>query len=286
MSEIIAALSSQFIQVSLPEPHAALVELNRKPVNAFSQEFWTELGHTFDKIGREPSIRVVVLASALPKAFTAGIDLSALATLDTYEKEPDKNALQQRDFLAAFQRSISSIERCPYPVIAAVHGVAYGLAVDIIAACDVRYAASNASFSIKEVDIGLAADIGTLARLPKLAGNLSLVHELAYTARAFGPAEALQMGMVSRVVEGGRNEVVHAALSTAKEIAQKSPIAVLGTKHLLLHARDHSVQENLDYTTVWNGVMLQTADIKESLAAVKAKRKPQYATLGKLPSKL
>ena len=93
---------------------------------------------------------------------------------------------------------------------------------------------------MQEVDVGLAADIGTLARLTKLAGNQSLVHELAYSARSFGAAEAEKMGLVSKVVQGSRAEVVKAALDTAKVIASKSPIAVLGTKRVLLHARDHT----------------------------------------------
>lgn len=90
------------------------------------------------------------------------------------------------------------------------------------------------------MDVGLAADIGTLARLPKLAGNQSLVHELAYSSRDFSASEAERMGLVSRVVKGGKDEVRAAALETARQIAQKSPIAVLGTKRVLQHARDHT----------------------------------------------
>ena len=87
--------------------------------------------------------------------------------------------------------------------------------------------------------MGLAADVGTLARIPKMTGNQSAVRELAYTARNFGPEEAERLGFVSKVVKGGRDEVIGAALETAALIATKSPIAVIGTKHLLLHARDH-----------------------------------------------
>ena len=89
------------------------------------------------------------------------------------------------------------------------------------------------------MDIGIAADIGTLARFPKIVGNSSAARELALTGRDFGPEEALQIGFVSKVVNGGREEVIKAAVETAKLIASKSPIAVVGTKHLLLHARDH-----------------------------------------------
>ncbi|CCL99973.1 uncharacterized protein FIBRA_01998 [Fibroporia radiculosa] len=284
------ALSGRFIKVSSPGTHIALVELSQRdvsqPRNAFVEEFWTEFGHVFDKISGEPYVRVVVLASAIPKHFSAGIDLGALAKLNTYDSRPDRRALQIREFITLFQDSISAIERCPYPVIVAAHGTAIGLSLDIISACDIRYAASNVLFSIKEVDIGLAADIGTLARLPKISGNQSLVHELAYTARNFSAAEAQQIGLVSRVVEGGRDEVLHVAMETATMIASKSPIAVLGTKRLLLHSRDHSVKENLEYTALWNSAMLQTEDIKEAMKAGKTKQKPSFSQLAKLPSKL
>jgi delta(3,5)-delta(2,4)-dienoyl-CoA isomerase len=93
---------------------------------------------------------------------------------------------------------------------------------------------------VQEVDIGLAADIGTLAYLPKIAGNHSLVRELAYTARTFSTEEADKLGLLSKVVEGGREEVVKAALDLAVAIAAKSPLAVAGTKHLISHARDHT----------------------------------------------
>lgn len=111
---------------------------------------------------------------------------------------------------------------------------------------------------MKEVDIGLAADIGSLAYLPKITGNQSFVRELAYTGRNFSAPEAEKLGLVSRIVPGGRDEVVQAALELAKVIAAKSPIAVSGTKRLVSHARDHSVEENLVYTRSWNAHALMT----------------------------
>ncbi|KAI0353216.1 ClpP/crotonase [Trametes cingulata] len=273
-------LSGTFVKVSAPAPHVALVELSRNPVNAFHEPFWTELGRVFDGLSQEPSVRAVVLASALPKLFSAGIDFSALALPGLKGDDAARNALELQKSILSFQASISAIERCPYPVIVAVHGIAYGLSVDIVSACDVRYAASNVVFAIKEVDVGLAADIGTLARLPKIAGNHSLVNELAYTGRNFSAAEAEKMGLISRVVQGGRDEVVAAALDVAKLIAEKSPVAVLGTKHLLLHARDHPVRENLEYTAVWNSAMLQTRDLVDAVAAAQKKQKPQFKALG------
>ncbi|KAJ7242143.1 hypothetical protein B0H12DRAFT_1236806 [Mycena haematopus] len=125
------------------------------------------------------------------------------------------------------------------------------LGIDIISACDV---AEGSQFSIKEVDIGLAADVGTLAYLPKIKGNHSLTREMAYSAAMFSVVDA------------------------EREIVGVSPIAVSGTKRILLHSRDHSVGENLEYIAAWNAPSLQTQDIPETLA-MKARRAPKFAPL-------
>jgi Delta3,5-Delta2,4-dienoyl-CoA isomerase len=121
-----------------------------------------------------------------------------------------------------------------------VHGLSIGLAIDLLGAVDVRWAATDAAFSIREVDAGLAADLGTLARVPKLVGNMSLLHELALSGRTFGAEEAVRLGLVSRVVEGSRGEVVRAAVGFAEVVARKSPVAVVGVKRFVAHALDHS----------------------------------------------
>ena len=105
----------------------------------------------------------------------------------------------------------------------------------------------------------MAADVGSLARIEKVTGNASAAREWALTASNFGAKEAEAAGFLSKVVEGGKDAVLAEALKTAKLIASKSPIAVIGTKRILLHARDHGVAENLAYTLLWNSVMLQTA---------------------------
>lgn len=152
-------------------------------------------------------------------------------------------------------------------MVVAVHGLCLGAGMDIIAAADIRLCSSNAIFSIKEVDVGLAADVGSLQRLPSKVSNDSLLRELCLTARNFGSDEALSLGLVSRVIQGGRAEVTAAGLALAHVIASKSPIATLGTKHLLNYSKDHSVDEGLAYTTVWNMAMLQASDLTEAFAA-------------------
>jgi len=263
------------------------LELSRPPANAFNEEFWIELKDTFEKINFEGEVRVVVLASSNPKFFTAGLDLKSAGDVHQVEAgDPARKGLFLRQHILDFQKAISSIEDCKYPVICAINGYALGLAIDIACACDIRFAASDTKFSIKEVDIGLAADIGTLARFPKIIGNESLARELAMTTRVFSADEAYRMGFISRAIEGGRDEVITAALQTARTIASKSPIAVVGTKHVMLHARDHSVQENLDYTATWNALMLQGGDSQSALKSSKTKSPPSFLPLRRLNGKL
>ena len=103
--------------------------------------------------------------------------------------------------LKFMQDSFSAIETCGVPVIAAVHGACIGGGVDLICAADIRVCSRDAVFSVKEVDIGLAADIGSLQRLPKIVTNQSWVRDVVYTARNFGADEALRVGLVSGVYE-------------------------------------------------------------------------------------
>ncbi|KAF5309764.1 hypothetical protein D9611_013577 [Ephemerocybe angulata] len=281
--------STKWLKVSEPFPHVLHVELARAPVNAFSQEFWQSYGRLFDSIVEDGlDVRAAVVTSVFPKIFTAGLDLGDAGSLgsdgaDT-TRDGARSSLAMRKKLLEFQYAIGAPERCPFPVIAAVHGHVIGLGVDMISACDIRYAAADSNFAIKEVDIGLAADIGSLAFLPHITGNHSLVRELAYTARTFSAAEADKIGLLSKVVPGSKDEVTKEALELARFISTKSPIAVSGSKHLITHARDHSVPDNLAYTGAWNAHALMTDDILENLRATKAKTKANFAPL-KVPSR-
>ncbi|KAJ3517664.1 hypothetical protein NLJ89_g361 [Agrocybe chaxingu] len=276
--------SSKWLKVSEPFPHVLHVELARAPVNAFSVEFWTAYGKLFDTLTEDGyDVRALVVSSAFPKIFTAGIDLSDLsgqgAIVSANSPDNARAAMQTRKQLLAFQSAIGAPERTPFPVIAALHGHVIGLGVDIIGPCDIRYAASNTSFIIKATP-----DIGTLAFLPKITGNHSLVRELTYTSRPFSAAEAEKFGLVSKVVAGGREEVIKEALELAKVVAAKSPVAVASAKHLITHSRDHTVAENLASTAAWNAAALQTNDIAANLQAALGKQKASFPPLA-VPTK-
>ena len=142
--------------------------------------------------------------------------------------------------LRPLQESVSSLEKVKVPVIAALNGLVIGAGVDFASAADIRYCSKGAKFTIKEVDIGLAADIGTLQRFQKIVGNDSWTRELAYTARFFTPDESLLHGFVSKVTETPEL-CLEEAIKMARFIAEKSPVAVTATKLSLVYSRDHSV---------------------------------------------
>jgi delta(3,5)-delta(2,4)-dienoyl-CoA isomerase len=162
--------------------------------------------------------------------------------------------------------------------VVALHGFSLGLAIDLATATDVRICSRDSRFAVKEVDIGLAADIGTLSRLPKVVGNFGWVKEVALTAREFGAEEALRVGFVNAVYDN-RAATVAAALKLATLMASKSPVAVQGTKEILNYSRDHSVQDGLRYTSVWNSAALQTQDVSAALLSGLQKRAPTFEKL-------
>lgn len=202
-------LDAKYHKLTLAAEGVLLLSFNRPPVNAWIDPKWQELTSILRKVRDDPLVSSIVVAGE-GRCFTAGLDLNSQSLGEVIAEAPDaaRKAFAMRSHLRDFQEAISWFEYVEKPVIAAAHGVAFGLAIDIMSACDVRYAAKTTRFSIKEVDAGLAADIGTLQRFPKIVGNDSLARELCYTAREFDAAEAREIGFLSKVVDGGREEVV------------------------------------------------------------------------------
>ncbi|KAI9330133.1 ClpP/crotonase-like domain-containing protein [Zopfochytrium polystomum] len=275
--------------------HVLHVEFNRPDkLNAMTKQFWRELRTCFVNLATHTlsadaaadawDVRAVVVSGgAASKAFSAGLDLVEFAS--GFFEGGDDIARGAMRFLAGVdlaQDTFTAMERCPQPVIAAVHGACIGAGVDLIAACDIRLCSSDALFSVKEVDVGLAADLGTLQRLPRVVGNHSWIREVSYTGRTFGAAEARAVGLVSGAAESvgaGHAAVVEEAMRLARMIAAKSPVAVAGTKNVLIHARDHSVAEGLKYVGLWNASMLRSGDLAMAMQASLAKKRPKFAKL-------
>lgn len=248
---------------------------------------WRELPSLFSYLSTSSSTRVVILSGAGPKAFTTGLDVQSFSgnsilnpNSQTPQPDPARTAQQMRRHVDDFQAAITSIEKCEKPVIAALHGWCLGLAIDISVCADVRICAKDTKFAVKEVDLGLAADIGTLSRLPKVVGNGSWIKDVCLSARPFGGEEAEKVGFVSWVGKtGGKEEVIQEALRWAELVASKSPVAVQGTKEILNWSWSRSVEDGLKYTSVWNSAALQTTDVMEATKAGMQKRKPIFAKL-------
>ncbi|WP_375739489.1 crotonase/enoyl-CoA hydratase family protein [Pseudomonas boanensis] len=254
----------------------AHVEINRpEKINAMNADFWSEIVDIFCWIEENDEVRVVVLSGA-GKHFSSGIDLMLLASVGS-QLGPDagRNARTLRRKILELQASFNAVDNCSKPVIAAVQGYCLGGAIDLISACDMRYATVDAQFSIKEIDIGMAADVGTLQRLPRIIGD-GMMRELAYTGRTIDGEEAQRLGLVNRTfadVAALRDGV----LDVARQIAAKSPIAVRGTKEMIRYMRDHRVDDGLEYVATWNAAMLQSADLRVAMAAHMSKQMPEFA---------
>ncbi|XP_075042936.1 delta(3,5)-Delta(2,4)-dienoyl-CoA isomerase, mitochondrial [Mixophyes fleayi] len=279
----LASYNYDTLKVTTPADHIFHVEINRpEKRNAMNQAFWREMVLCFRALTDDANCRAVVI-SAAGKMFTSGIDLTDLAGdfLNPQEDDTARIAWNMRKKIFEYQKSFSVIEKCTKPVIVAVHNACIGGGVDLVCACDIRYCTQDSYFQVKEVDVGLAADVGTLQRLPSIIGSRSLVNELAFTARKMMSDEALSSGFVSRVFPD-KPSLLLAAFDLASEIVSKSPVAVQGTKVNLLYARDHSVQESLDYMATWNMSMLQTQDIIKSAQAIMQKKTTKDVTFSKL----
>ena len=172
------------------------------------------------------------------------------------------------------QVAFTQIERCRKPVISAIHGSCIGGGVDLISACDIRNCTKNTIFQIKEIDLGITADVGTLQRLPHLMPQ-GVVRELAYTGRKFSGEEAQDLGLVNNCYDDKKTMMTEVR-KTAEQIASKSPLAIRGVKEMLLYSRDHSVSSGLNYVATWNSAMLLSSDLEESKMAMLQKRTPEY----------
>jgi len=272
------------LNVTVPSPFVYSVELNRpKKMNALNKEIWTEMGDVFTKLDTDPDCRVVVLSGA-GRMFSSGIDLgdlTQLASIVYSEEDVGRKAMTMFTMVRHLQSLITTVEKCKKPVIGAIHNACVGAGVDLITTTDIRLCTQDAWFCVKEVDMGLAADVGTLQRLPKVIGSQSVVSDLCLTARRMKAEEAEKVGLVSTVFPG-KEEMMEAALQMAADIASKSPVAVQGTKLNLVYSREHTVEEGLERVASYNMVMLQSEDVMKSALAAMDKdsdEKPEFAKL-------
>jgi enoyl-CoA hydratase/carnithine racemase len=269
------AMDYTTLQVDL-DGAVATVTLNRPDrANAMSAAMWPELRAAMRWADETDAVRVAILRGA-GRHFTAGIDLAMLAGVERQVLGdcPARSREKLRRIVLDLQDCLNSVERCRKPVLAAIHGACVGGGVDLAVACDMRYCSREARFAVKEIDIGMTADVGTLQRLPRLIGE-GMARELAYTGREVAGDEAAALRLVNRCYESP--EALFAGVrGIADVIAAKSPLAVRGSKEMITYARDHSVADGLNYVATWNAALLLSKDLAEAAQAGRAGRPPVF----------
>lgn len=244
--------------------------------NALDDGFWRDLPRHVEQLENNSAVRVVILAAAGP-FFCAGLDLGLFGMILDQPSEPGRANERFRRIVRQLQQSLDALANLRKPVIAVIQGGCLGGGLDLAAAADVRFATADAYFQIQEINVGLVADLGSLQRLPKLMPD-GLVRELAYTGRRLMADEALRAGFISAVLADHATALAKAQ-AIAKTIAEKSPLAIMGSKAVLNHARDHSIADGLEYVATWNAGLLSHADLKAGIAAAREKTSAAYDDL-------
>ena len=261
----------KLVEVST-ENHVATVSLNRvKGLNALSYELATEITEVFHELAAIDDVWVIILKSNA-RIFCAGLDLKDAMSRGIVGKA--KNMLDIPRHEKNIFDCCHAIEECKKPVIAAVHGMCVGAGLDIISSCDLRLCTADATFSLREAQIGIVADMGVLQRLPFIIGQM-YTRQMAYTGRFFSAAEVEKMGLVLEVCSD-QNSLLAAAQKLAEEIKECAPLAVQNTKEVLNYSRSVPVRDGISMAVHKNMLLLSSEDCMEAMVAFMEKRKPNF----------
>jgi enoyl-CoA hydratase len=272
---------NDFFELSI-ETGIAHLRLNRpERMNTMAPAFFPAFRDAVQSLHDAGEARVLVISST-GKHFSAGMALDTFggdgAMLDT--RSP-RARLAFQDGLRRLMACFDVLDTARLPVLCAVQGGCIGGALDLAAACDIRYCTADAFFCIQEINIGMAADLGVLQRLPKLMPQ-GVVRELAYTGERLPAARALSLGLVNAVLPDADALLDH-AMGVARSIVAKSPLAVAGSKLALNHARDHGTAAALSQMTLLQSAIFDTGEMAQAIDAWKNKRAPEFAPLGPVP---
>ena len=243
----------EFVSVSVRDDGVATIRLDRPKVNALNPQVWAELADAGRRCTDDAAIRAVVLWGG-PKVFAAGADIKAMADMDF------------QDFFATaatLQDAFSILARIPKVVIAAVNGYALGGGCELSLTADFRYAGTSAVFGQPEVQLGIIPGAGGTQRLPRLIG-LSRAKELIYSGRQVTAEEALQIGLVDRVVPD--DDVYDTALETAARMA-RGPYALRMAKKAIDEGAEMDLDSALRLETTLFTATFATEDQRIGMAS-------------------
>ena len=260
------------------KPPVAWVFLNRPDKkNAMNPPAWKESLPIFEDLDRDPDIRAVILAGK-GACFCAGIDLMEMVKeMPELMEQSQKGGIKWKLIpkISNLQDSISCIEWCRKPVIAAIHGYCIGGGLDMATACDIRICSKDAVFSLREAALGFVADVGVLQRIPLIIGQ-GHARELAYTARNITAQRAKEILLVNDVYDTS-DILMERAEALALEIADMSPLAVQASKDVLNYGVGKPVDDGLKYVASISSNIIPSNDLIEAITAFAEKRKPVFS---------
>jgi enoyl-CoA hydratase len=266
--------------------HIAHLVLSRPDAyNSMNRDFWREFPEAIRQLDVDAEARVLVISST-GKHFCAGMDLEVFTQPDPqmFNGEAGRRAEGMRRLVSQLQQCFSVLEEIRIPVLCAIQGGCIGGALDLVCAADMRYCSQDAFFTIKETELGMTADLGTLQRLPQLIAP-GLARELAYTARKMDASEAQNAGLVNRVYSD-KESLLSGVMGVAGDIAMRSPLAVTGCKQMINYARDHSMADSLSYMATWQAGMFQPSDMMQIFSAKMSGKSPEFEPLRKVTAPL
>jgi len=242
----------------------AIITLNRpKQMNALDEQITKEMAQALEELEIDENIKVLIVTGG-EKAFAAGADIKMLdiltSPMDAYHLSIKNNPAH---ILAKFEK----------PTIAAVSGFALGGGCELAMACDLRIASETAVFGQPEINLGLLPGAGGTQRLTRLVGATK-AKELVFTGESIDAQEALRIGLVNKVVP--QEKLMEEALSLAKKLAQKPPLAIKIAKKLINEGENVDLDSALRYEAQFFALLFSTEDSKEGIKAFLEKKKPEF----------
>ncbi|MDZ4725837.1 MAG: crotonase/enoyl-CoA hydratase family protein [Leptospira sp.] len=258
------------------DKNVAIIYLNRpEKRNAMDWSFWRDLPFVINEINQEPTVHAFIIA-AKGKSFSTGLDLEDFFAefKDVVQGELGDGREKLYELVLLMQKGINAVYDSKKPSIALIQKHCIGGGLDLISACDIRYASSDASFSLREAKVGIVADMGSLQRLPAIIGQGN-TRELALTGKDIDANEALRMGLISKILPNDETLLAE-GLKVAHEIAENPTIVIRGVKQVLNYGDGKSLADTLNYVAVWNASMLDTKDFRSAIQGFKERKKPLF----------
>lgn len=258
----------QYLKLNIQD-RVGTVTIDRPPVNALSRPLLEELSAMLDELGNDPAVKVLVIASAAAKVFVAGADIKVFAGV---EQQPEALAAVEA-YIKLGQDVFTKLATLGIPTIAAINGACLGGGLELVLACDIRYAAETATLGAPEINLGLIPGWGGTQRLPRIVGQGHAI-AMILTGEPVSATQAQAIGLVNRVVAPA--ELLNAAQALAGTIAAKSRIAISAALSAIRGGTGVQMEQGLTLERQQFATTVTSADAREGLAAFLEKRKPVF----------